>query len=105
MTAPAVYMVLAWTSPAGEAPFLAWLDDNHMAEVIAQPGFTGCRRIRLEQRDVEGWAGHMIIYEIESAASLERYLASDIRKAFLAEGKLFEGVRMERFNGEVEVEL
>ena len=100
--ATAIYIVLVWASPEGEGAFVKWLDEKHLKEVVAEPGFTGCRRLKLSQKNGNGWAGHMVIYELDSAQSLANYLASDRRVALVAEGLKFKGVTMERFDGSVE---
>ncbi len=99
--AKAVYSVLAWTSAEGEAAFIEWLDGKHIREVVAEPGFLSGRRIALSQRDAEGWRGHLTLYELESRAALDAYLESAARAAFIEEGLAFDGVRMERLDGEV----
>ncbi len=101
-TEPAVYIVLAWTAPVDETGFLKWLDSKHLKEVIAEPGFTGCRRLKLSQKNSDGWTGYMIIYELDCARSLDAYFASDRRVELVAEGLKFKSVKMERFDGSVE---
>lgn len=101
MPGKAVYVIIAWVPAALEDSYLGWLDGGHIAEVTAQAGFLGARRIRLNQTDTEGRNGHMVIYEAGSADSVEAYVTSEARQRFIAEGARFEGVVVQRFDGPV----
>ena len=106
MNAPVLYMVKAWVSPHGGDRWLRWLEEKHMAEVIAEPGFLWAKRCRLEQRDEKGWAGYLLVYGLESRDALERYLHSPARERFWRELEPMNDVhRAERFYGEVDFEL
>ena len=103
MDAPVLYMVRAWVSPDGGERFLRWLEDKHMAEVIAQPGFLWARKCRLEQTDDEGWQGYLLIYGLASRDALEAYLASPAREGFWRELESLNDVHYaERFFGTVD---
>ena len=67
MVAPFLYIVKFWVGPDGAADLLHWLDDKHMAEVTAQPGFRWSRRVRLDQDADDGWHGYMMIYGLDFA--------------------------------------
>ena len=81
-----------------ERQVLAWLDGGHAAEVLRQPGFLSCRRLRLGAHEFA------MIYGIESRAAFEKYEANAALKAkFARERAPFEKhMRIERFAGELE---
>ncbi len=84
--------------PAAEAQVMRWLDGGHVAEVLDQPGFLWCRRLRLADRQFA------MIYGIESRAAFEAYEANgELKAKFARERAPFEKhMRIERFSGEVE---
>lgn len=84
--------------PQAEAQLLRWLDGGHVAEVLAQPGFLWCKRLRLGGREFA------MLYGIESRAAFEAYEANAALKAkFARERAPFEKqLRIERFFGETE---
>jgi hypothetical protein len=84
--------------PHAEREVLAWLDGGHAAEVLRQPGFLWCRRLRLGAHEFA------MIYGIESRAAFEKYEANtELKAKFARERAPFEKyMRIERFAGEVE---
>ncbi len=103
MDAPYLYVVKFWVHPDGAAAILRWLDDKHMAEVTAQPGFRWSRRVRLAQDAEDGWHAYMMIYGLESREALLRYFESDAPKQYAAERKPFEHhLRTERTWGAID---
>jgi hypothetical protein len=103
---PILYMVQSWVKPEGGEAYLRWLQDKHMAEVVAQEGVSWARRVKLDQRDDNGWSGWMLIYGIESREALEAYLASDARLRFWAELEALKDVHYStRVWGEVDITL
>lgn len=103
MTSPGFFLVVRfWVAPPAEASLLGWLEGGHVAEVLAQPGFQWCRRLRLEPQD--GWKGYAMIYGIESRAAFEAYSANEaLARKFAEQRKPFEGqLRIERYAGEVD---
>jgi hypothetical protein len=66
-------LVRFWIAPEAEARVHAWLEGGHVAEVLRQPGFLWCRRVRLAERDASGWQAHSMIYGIESKAAFDAY--------------------------------
>ncbi len=103
MDAPVLYMVKVWVSPDGGERYLRWLEDKHMAEVIAEPGFLWAHKDALEQKDDDGWEGYLLIYGLASRAALEAYLASPAREGFWRELEPLNDVhRAERFYGSVD---
>ncbi|HJQ83134.1 MAG TPA: DUF4286 family protein [Candidatus Binatia bacterium] len=106
MDAPVLYFVKAWVSPDGGERWLRWLEKKHMAEVLREPGFLWARRCRLAQRDEQGWDGWLLVYALDSPASLDRYLASPARERFWRELEPLNDVhRAERFWGTVDLRL
>ena len=84
--------------PHAEAQLLRWLDGGHVAEVLRQPGFLWCRRLRLGEHEFA------MLYGIESRAAFQAYEANAALKAkFARERAPFEKhMRIERFCGEAE---
>jgi hypothetical protein len=97
-------VVRFWVAPEAEAQVLAWLEGGHVAEVVSQPGFLWCKRLRLEPKD--GWSGYAMIYGIESRAAFEAYNGNAALMArFAAERAPFQArMRIDRFFGEVDYE-
>jgi hypothetical protein len=88
--APFFYLVKFWIDPAGAADVLGWLDNTHMADVIAQPGFRWVRRVRLDQDPDDGWHAYMMIYGLDSRDALLRYFDSEAPRRYAIERKPFE---------------
>jgi len=88
--------------PRGVQEVLAWLDGGHAAEVLKQPGFLWCKRLKLD-----GEGSYMIMYGIESQAAFLAYENNaPLKKKFMAERAPFERhLRIERFHGEAELSL
>jgi hypothetical protein len=80
------------------AQVMRWLDGGHVAEVLRQPGFLWCKRVKLDG------GGYLMLYGIESRAAFEAYEAnSELKAKFARERAPFEKhMRIERFCGEVE---
>jgi hypothetical protein len=95
-------VVRFWVAPQAEAEVLRWLDGGHVAEVVGQPGFQWCRRLRLEPKD--GWPGYAMIYGIESRAAFDAYNGNAALMAkFAREREPFAPLlKVERFFGEVD---
>lgn len=105
MNAQFFLVVRFWVTPQAEAEVLRWLDGGHAAQVLRQPGFLWCRRLRLGERD--GWRAHSMIYGIESRAAFEAYNTDTaLHQRFAEERKPFEqNLRIERFFGDVALAL
>ena len=97
-------VVRFWVAPQAEAEVLRWLEGGHVAEVVSQPGFRWCKRLRLEPKD--GWNGYGMLYGIESRAAFEAYNNNRTLMAkFAAERAPFESkMKIDRFFGEVDYE-
>jgi quinol monooxygenase YgiN len=106
MDAPYLYIVKFWVHPDSRKAVMDWLDNGHMAEVVAQPGFRFVRRVSLEQASDDGWSAHMMIYGLESKAALQRYVDGPAPAKFAQERKPFEHhLRMERASGAVDARI
>ena len=103
MNEPGFFLVVRfWVAPHAEAQVIGWLDGGHVAEVVRQPGFLWCKRIRLEKA-ADGWSGFAQIYGIESKAHFDAYNNSPIMEKFKRERAPFEKhMRIERFFGQVD---
>ena len=95
-------IVRFWVAPEAEEAMLRWLEGGHVAEVLRQPGFLWCKRIRLEPKD--GWSGYSMIYGIESRTAFDAYNGNKpLMARFAAERAPFEAkLRIDRFFGEVD---
>ena len=106
MDAPYLYIVKVWIHPDSRTTVMDWLDNRHMAEVVAQPGFLFVWRVKLEQHAADGWSAHMMIYGLESQAALRRYFDGPAPAKFAQERKAFEHhLRMERDFGAIDARL
>jgi hypothetical protein len=87
--------------PQAEAQVLRWLDGGHAAEVLKQPGFLWCRRIKGEN------GSYMMLYGIESKAAFLSYENNlSLKKQFADERAPFEKhMKIDRFHGEVALSL
>jgi len=84
--------------PEAEPKVMRWLDGGHVAEVLRQPGFLWCKRVKV------GAGGYLMIYGIESRAAFEAYESNtELKAKFARERAPFEKhMNIERFAGEVE---
>jgi hypothetical protein len=105
MQDPGFFLVVRfWVAPQAEAEALGWLDGGHVAEVLRQPGFLWSRRIRLAEKNADGWGGYTMIYGIASAADFANYSANTaLHEKFKRERAPFEKqLKIDRFAGAVE---
>jgi hypothetical protein len=95
-------VVRFWVAPEAEEAVLGWLEGGHVAEVVEQPGFLWCKRLKLEPKD--GWRGYSMIYGIESRVAFDAYNGNrQLMAKFAAERAPFEArMRIDRFFGEVD---
>lgn len=95
-------MVRFWVAPEAEAQVMRWLEGGHVTEVVGQPGFLWCRRLRLEPKD--GWTGYAMIYGIESRDAFEKYNSNKpLHEKFTRERAPFAGLmKIDRFFGEAD---
>ena len=100
-------VVRFWIAPGGETQVMRWLEGGHMAEVVRQPGFLWCKRLRVAEKDATGWSAHAMIYGIESRQHFEQY-SNDaaLHARFNKERQPFAAkLRIERFSGDVDLAL
>jgi hypothetical protein len=105
MQDPGFFLVVRfWVAPQAERDVIGWLDGGHVAEVLRQPGFLWCRRIRLAEKDASGWSGYAMIYGIASEDDFARYSADTaLHEKFKRERARFESqLKIDRFAGAVE---
>jgi hypothetical protein len=100
-------VVRFWIAPGVGDKVMGWLEGGHMAEVVRQPGFLWCKRLRLGENDASGWSAHAMIYGIESRQHFEQYSANgELHARFAKEREPFAAkLRIERFAGEVDFAL
>ena len=98
MNEPAFFLVVRfWVSPQAESQVMRWLDGGHMAEVLRQPGFLWCKRIKVAEQE------YAMIYGIASKSHFDAYEAdAALKEKFARERAPFEKhMRIERFAGQV----
>jgi len=98
MKEPTYFLAVRFSiEPQAEAQVLRWLDGGHAAEVVKQPGFLWCKRIRGDNHT------YMMLYGIESKAAFLAYEGNAPLKAkFAKERAPFEQhMKIDRFHGEV----
>ena len=107
MDAPVMYVVRFWVSPGGHQQVFDWLDGGHCAEVIAQPGFLFFKRLKLEQKNDDGWDSYMMLYGLTSRQALENYFGNTaLHEKFTAQRAPFvHHLRMDRAWGSLEVSM
>ena len=107
MNAPVMYIARFWIAPAGRDQLFAWLDGEHTAEVVSQPGFLFFRRVKLEQKSEDGWDSYMMVYGLESQQALDNYFADKaLHDKFARQRAPFiQHLRMERAWGKVDAAI
>lgn len=81
-----------WVAPEGVHLVKQYgIDDGHIAEVVAKPGFHWARLLDLQEVDEHGWKALVCIYCVDSRDVLTEFLESDDFKfKYPAERKDFE---------------
>ena len=103
-----IYSAITWVDEKNKVgiDYIKWLEKEHLPELFSQPGFTSVRRVKLEQKDKNGWQGYQIIMEVENKEHLEIYMNSDSRIKAFEEIEKFNNVHYaERFFGEIDIYL
>jgi hypothetical protein len=98
MNEPGFFLVVRFTvAPQAEKQVLGWLDGGHVAEVVSQPGFLWCKRIRVADHE------YAMIYAIASKAHYDAYEANKpLKEKFARERAPFEKhMKIDRFAGQV----
>ena len=98
MNEPGFFLVVRFSvAPQAERQVLDWLDGGHMAEVLRQPGFLWCKRIKVAERE------YSMIYGIASKSHFDAYEANqELKRKFAEERKPFEQhMKIDRFAGPV----
>jgi Domain of unknown function (DUF4286) len=73
----AVYAVVIEVAPEAEARWAPWHAEQHMAEVLAEPGFRGGRRWRDVEAAKDGWARYVAHYDADSVETIAAYRRSE----------------------------
>jgi len=94
-------IVRFWIDAGAEAQVMRWLEGGHVAEVLRQPGFLWCRRLKVAQ------GGYSMLYGIASREDFDAYQNNKaLHDKFNREREPFaQHLRIERFSGEVEFSL
>lgn len=74
--ANAVYRVTIEVAPEAEHAWVEWQTNEHIPDVLKQPGFLGATRWKDQERAPDGWARYVIHYRAQSLAAIEAYRAS-----------------------------
>ena len=100
-------LVRFWIAPQAEAQVMQWLDGGHIAEVLGQPGFLWCRRIRLAEKDANGWSGFTMVYGIRSQQDFDAYNRNKgLTEKFAKERAPFDKhLKIDRFSGALDFAL
>ncbi len=83
----ALYVVTIEVSPGSEAAWNEW-HNQHVPEVLHQPGFLSCRKWRDTATAEDGWVRYVCHYELTGTEALDRYAASDAAKRLRADSDL-----------------
>lgn len=70
-----IYIVKVEVDPVDEATWDEWNTTRHIPDVLMQPGFLRATKYKLDS-DSE-WPQYLILYELDSRASLDKYLQSE----------------------------
>ena len=76
MSAGAVFRVTIEVAPEVEPGWARWHAEEHMPDLVRQPGFLGATRWRDVEPAADGWARYVVEYEAESVEAIEAYRAS-----------------------------
>ncbi len=71
----AAYIVEIEVDPAAEAPWFRWEVDEHIPEVLAEPGFLDATFYRID--DGGSWPRYQVLYRLESREALDAYLSGE----------------------------
>jgi hypothetical protein len=70
-----IYAVKVEVDPVDEAVWDEWNTQQHIPDVLMQPGFMRATKYKLDS-DTE-WPQYIVLYELDSRASLDNYLKGD----------------------------
>jgi len=101
-----MYVVRSWYDPEKGKPYLEWLENKHMREVLREPGILWARRAMLDQPDDNGWPSCLLIYGFKDRDALAAYMESDARTGFWEELQTMKDIHYsDRYWGDVDVKL
>jgi hypothetical protein len=72
-----LYVVTVEVSPAAEKAWDAWHTEEHIPEVLREPGFVTARKYKDTNFAMGRWSRYVINYELESVSAFERYQSSE----------------------------
>lgn len=72
-----LYVVTIDVAPASAPVWDVWHTRHHMPDVLRQPGFISARKYCEPNPLTDGWLRYVVLYELDSPASLTAYQASD----------------------------
>jgi len=102
--APFLYYVMLDVHPKKGQPFLKWLSDKLILNVLEHPGFLWARRVALEESAEDGWKKLILVYAVNNREDYLAYKNSDLFGRVKEDLKQFEGqYRVQRFFGQVDV--
>ncbi len=71
-----LYVVTVEVSPAAERAWDTWHTEEHMPDVLREPGYVSARKYKDTHFAMGRWSRYVINYELESLAAFERYSSS-----------------------------
>ena len=80
-----LYMVTVDVAPNSAAAWDAWHTQQHMPDVLRQPGFIGARKFCEPNPLTDGWLRYVTLFELDSPSPLAAYEASDAAKRLRAD--------------------
>ena len=101
-----IYVVKSWYDPNQGEPYIDWLENKHVREVLEEPGILWAKRVRLDQSDDNGWPCILLVYGFENRDALNTYMKSSSRLRFREELNEMRDIHYsERFWGDVDLKL
>ena len=70
-----IYAVKVEIDPVDEATWDEWNTQQHIPDILMQPGFIRATKYKIDS-DSE-WPQYIVLYELDSRASLDNYLKGD----------------------------
>ncbi|HET7376789.1 MAG TPA: DUF4286 family protein [Anaerolineae bacterium] len=67
-----IYAVKCEVDPVDEAVWDEWNTTQHIPDILMQPGFIRATKYKIEVES--GWPQYIVLYELNSRASLDNYL-------------------------------
>ena len=71
-----IYVIKVEVDPADEPVWTEWYVQQHVPDVLAQPGFIRAQTFKVDSPPGE-WSQYLTLYELDSRESLNAYLDGD----------------------------